>query len=82
LDRRASEGRISPNIYRTGDEAPIDALDYIEHFDNPYCRHSTLGHVSQIAFEARMRVAKLVVRGTRMVQYRYRLRPLSVASAN
>jgi putative transposase len=39
-------------IYRTRDEAKADVFDYIERFYNPKRRHSTIGYLSPIAFEA------------------------------
>lgn len=43
--------RLSRTHYRTRDEAPADAFDYIERFYNPKRRHSTLGYLSPATFE-------------------------------
>ena len=42
---------LARRAYATGDAARVDVSDYIEWFYNPVRRHSTLGHVSPIAFE-------------------------------
>jgi len=39
-------------------------FDYIEQFYNPRRRHSTLGHLSPVAFKERQRSAQLAVPGT------------------
>jgi putative transposase len=39
-------------VYRTGDDARADVFDYIEQFYNPRPRHSKLGHLSPMQFEA------------------------------
>jgi putative transposase len=39
-------------VYRTRDEAGADVFDYIERFYNPRRRHSKLGYLSPMAFEA------------------------------
>jgi len=43
--------RTSRKVYRSRTEARSDVFDYIERFDNPTRRHSTLGYVSSIQFE-------------------------------
>ena len=42
---------------RTRDAALADVFDYIERFYNPRRRHSTLGYISPVDFEAKMRLA-------------------------
>lgn len=49
--------RTACKTYRTRDQARADVFDYIERFYNPRRRHSTLGYVSPIDFEAKMRLA-------------------------
>ena len=49
--------RTAGKIYRTRDEARADVFDYIERFYNPRRRHSTLGYISPVAYEAKMRLA-------------------------
>jgi putative transposase len=49
--------RCHRRAYATRDAARADVFDYIERFYNPTRRHSTLGHVSPIAFERAMAVA-------------------------
>ena len=52
-------------IARTDDTVPnardyaarADVFDYIERFYNPRRRHSTLGYISPVDFEAKMRLA-------------------------
>ena len=44
--------RASRTIYRTRDQARADVFDYIERFYNPRRRHSTLGYLSPVRFEA------------------------------
>jgi putative transposase len=49
--------RTAGQTYRTRDQARADVFDYIERFYNPRRRHSTLGYMSPIDFEAKMRLA-------------------------
>lgn len=49
--------RTARKTYRTRDEARSDVFDYIERFYNPRRRHSTIGYLSPVAFEAQMRLA-------------------------
>jgi putative transposase len=49
--------RTASRTYRTRDQARADVFDYIERFYNPRRRHSTLGYISPIDFEAKMRLA-------------------------
>jgi putative transposase len=49
--------RKARKIYRTRDEARTDAFDYIERFYNPRRRHSNLGYLSPMEFEARAMLA-------------------------
>jgi len=49
--------RTARKIYRTRDAARADVFDYIERFYNPRRRHSTLGYVSPVAYETKMRLA-------------------------
>ena len=44
--------RIRGRIYRSGDQARADVFDDIERLYNPRRRHSTIGHLSPMAFEA------------------------------
>lgn len=46
--------RTDRKTYRTRDEARADVFDYIERFYNPKRRHSTIGYLSPIEFEAKM----------------------------
>ena len=39
--------------YRTHDDARADVFDYIERFYNPRRRHSKLGYLSPMEFEAK-----------------------------
>ena len=50
-------GRTAGKTYRTRDQARADVFDYIERFYNPRRRHSTLGYLSPVDFEAKMRLA-------------------------
>ena len=45
--------RTLRKVYRTRDEARADVFDYIERFYNPRRRHSKLGYLSPMEFEAR-----------------------------
>ena len=45
--------RTAPKVYRTRDAARADVFDYIERFCNLRRRHSKLGYLSPMAFEAR-----------------------------
>ena len=45
--------RTARKVYRTRDEARADVFDYIERFYNPSRRHSKLGYLSPMEFEAR-----------------------------
>ena len=49
--------RVARKIYRTRDEARADVFDYIERFYNPRRRHSTIGYLSPMEFEATVRLA-------------------------
>jgi putative transposase len=49
--------RVARKIYRTRDEARADVFDYIERFYNPRRRHSTIGYLSPMEFEAKVKVA-------------------------
>ncbi len=49
--------RTARKDYRTRDEARADVFDYIERFYNPRRRHSTLGYISPVAYEVKMRLA-------------------------
>ena len=49
--------RVTRKIYRTRDEARADVFDYIERFYNPRRRHSTIGYLSPMQFEAKVGVA-------------------------
>ena len=49
--------RTAGKNYRTRDSARADVFDYIERFYNPRRRHSTLGYVSPVAYEDKMRLA-------------------------
>ncbi|MCR9178498.1 MAG: IS3 family transposase [Alphaproteobacteria bacterium] len=49
--------RTNRKVYRTRDEARADAFDYIERFYNPRRRHSKLGYLSPMEFEARAMLA-------------------------
>ncbi|MCA0271750.1 MAG: IS3 family transposase [Proteobacteria bacterium] len=49
--------RTARRVYRTRDEARADVFDYIERFYNPRRRHSKLGYLSPMEFEARAMLA-------------------------
>jgi putative transposase len=44
--------RTARKVYCTRDEARAGVFDYIERFCNPQRRHSKLGYLSRIEFEA------------------------------
>ena len=44
--------RIRGRIYPSRDQARADVFDNIERFYNPRQRHSTIGYLSPMAFEA------------------------------
>ena len=48
---------MAGKIYRTRDQARADVLDYIERFYNPRRRHSTIGYISPMEFEAKVKLA-------------------------
>ena len=45
--------RTAAKTYRTRDQARADVFDYIERFYNPRRRHSKLGYLSPMEFEAK-----------------------------
>jgi len=45
--------RTARKVYRSRDAARADVFDYIERFHNPRRRHSKLGYLSPMEFEAR-----------------------------
>lgn len=49
--------RTARKTYRTRDQAKADVFDYIERFYNPTRRHSTLGYMSPMEFETKVRLA-------------------------
>jgi putative transposase len=49
--------RVACKTYRTRDQARADVFDYIERFYNPRRRHSTIGYLSPMEFEQKMRLA-------------------------
>lgn len=49
--------RTARKTYRTRDAARAEVFDYIERFYNPRRRHSMLGYLSPVAYEAKMRLA-------------------------
>ena len=49
--------RTAGKNYRTRDSARADVFDYIERFYNLRRRHSTLGYISPVAYEDKMRLA-------------------------
>ena len=49
--------RTARQVYRTRDQARAEVFDYIERFYNPRRRHSKLGYVSPVEFEARAMLA-------------------------
>ena len=53
----AQDRALARKVYRTRDQARADVFDYIERFYNPRRRHSTIGYLSPMQFEQRMRLA-------------------------
>ena len=49
--------RTARKTYRTRDEARADVFGYIEYFYNPKQRHSTIGYMSPMDFEAKAGLA-------------------------
>ena len=49
--------RIGKKVYRSRDAARADVFDYIERFYNPVRRHSTIGYLSPLEFERKVRLA-------------------------
>lgn len=49
--------RTARKVYRNRNEARADAFDYIERFYNLRRRHSKLGYLSPMEFEARAMLA-------------------------
>jgi len=49
--------RTARKVYRTRKDAKADVFDYIERFYNLRRRHSKLGYLSPMAFEARAMTA-------------------------
>jgi putative transposase len=49
--------RTARKTYRTRDQAKADVFDYIECFYNAKRRHSTIGYLSPMEFENRMKLA-------------------------
>lgn len=49
--------RTARKDYRTRDQARADVFDYIERFYNLRRRHSTLGYISPVDYETKMRLA-------------------------
>lgn len=49
--------RTARKVYRTRNDAKADVFDYIERFYNPRRRHSKLGYLSPMAFEAKAATA-------------------------
>ena len=49
--------RTARKVYRTRDQARADVFDYIERFYNLRRRHSTLGYISPVDYETKMRLA-------------------------
>ncbi len=47
--------RTAKKVYRSREQARADVFDYIECFYNPTRRHSTLGYVSPLQFEAALK---------------------------
>ncbi|HYI29720.1 MAG TPA: IS3 family transposase, partial [Bradyrhizobium sp.] len=49
--------RVERRNYLSRDEARADVFDYIERFYNAKRRHSTIGYLSPMEFEAKARLA-------------------------
>ncbi len=49
--------RTARKTYRTRNEARADVFDYIERFYNTIRRHSTIGYLSPVEFERKLRLA-------------------------
>jgi putative transposase len=49
--------RTARKTYRTRNEARADVFDYVERFYNPTRRHSTIGYLSPVEFERKVRLA-------------------------
>ena len=49
--------RTARKVYRTRNEARADVFDHIERFYNPQRRHSKLGYISPMDFDARAMLA-------------------------
>ena len=49
--------RTAAKTYRTRAQAKVDVFDYIERFDNPTRRHSTLGYLRPMEFERQAELA-------------------------
>ena len=49
--------RTARKVYRTRSEARADVFDDIQRFYNPRRRHSKIGYLSPMAFEARAMIA-------------------------
>ncbi len=49
--------RTARKTYRIRDESKADVFDYIECFYNPKRRHSTIGYMSPMDFEAKAGLA-------------------------
>jgi putative transposase len=45
--------RTARKTYHTRDQARADVFDYVERYYNPRRRHSTIGYLSPVEFEAR-----------------------------
>jgi Integrase core domain len=55
--RAGKTERTARQVYRTRNAARADVFDYIERFYNLRRRHSTLGYISPVDYEAKMRLA-------------------------
>lgn len=56
--------RTARKVYRARDEARAEVFDYIERLHNPRRRHSKLGYLSPMEFEARAILASFAVHET------------------